>query len=136
MITQVEFQLQPRSRGYHIITSEILKHLPDLPEVGMINLFIKHTSAALTINEAADPDVLTDFESIMNHVVPENLPFLKHTVEGPDDMPAHIKAAMMGSSITIPISNSVFHFGTWQGIYLCEFRNRAGGRKVVATMYS
>lgn len=136
MIQQVEFKLQARSRGYHIVTSEIMEYLPDLPQTGLVNLYIKHTSAALAINENADPDVLTDFESIMNMVVPENLPFLTHTVEGPDDMPAHIKAAMMGSSITVPVTKGRFNFGTWQGIYLCEFRNRASRRSIVATIYS
>ncbi|WP_273446758.1 secondary thiamine-phosphate synthase enzyme YjbQ, partial [Neolewinella agarilytica] len=97
--------------------------------------FIQHTSAAITINEAADPDVLTDFESVFNHIVPENLPFLVHTMEGPDDMPAHIKAAMIGHSITVPITDGRLNLGTWQGIYLCEFRNRASGRRLVATVY-
>lgn len=136
MINQVSFQLPALERGYHIITEEVLKHCGQLPEQGLFHLFIKHTSAAITINEAADPDVLVDFESIFNHVVPEGLPFLKHTIEGLDDMPAHIKAAMIGNSVTIPISNSRLNLGTWQGLYLCEFRNRASSRKLVATIYS
>lgn len=136
MITQIEFQLSSKARGYHIVTEEIIDKLPQLPITGLIHIFIKHTSAAITINEAADPDVLADFESIFNHVVPEHLPFLKHTVEGPDDMPAHIKAAMIGSSITIPITGNTLNLGTWQGIYLCEFRNRGGSRRIVATIYS
>ncbi len=136
MIRQVSFQLPAFSRGYHIITNEVLGHCTDLPQQGLLSLFIKHTSAAITINEAADPDVLTDFESIFNHIVPENLPFLKHTIEGPDDMPAHIKAAMIGNSLTIPITNGRLNLGTWQGLYLCEFRNRASGRNLVATIYS
>lgn len=136
MITQIEFQLSSKVRGYHIVTEEIIDKLPQLPITGLIHIFIKHTSAAITINEAADPDVLADFESIFNHVVPEHLPFLKHTVEGPDDMPAHIKAAMIGSSITIPITGNTLNLGTWQGIYLCEFRNRGGRRRIVATIYS
>ena len=131
---QVEFYLPPLSRGYHIVTNEILTAIGSLPEIGILNVFIKHTSAAITINESADPDVLTDFESIFNHIVPENLPFLKHTIEGPDDMPAHIKAAMIGHSISVPISNHRLNLGTWQGIYLCEFRNRANSRKFVATI--
>lgn len=135
MVKQQEFTLKARSRGYHIITQEVVQHLSHLPKVGMLHLFIQHTSAALTINEAADPDVLTDFESIFNKIVPENMPFLTHTMEGPDDMPAHIKAAMMGSSISIPITDGRLNLGTWQGIYLCEFRNRASGRTVVATVY-
>ncbi|MEM9884634.1 MAG: secondary thiamine-phosphate synthase enzyme YjbQ [Bacteroidota bacterium] len=136
MIRQVEFSLPRFSRGYHSITALVEQQLTDLPACGMLHLFIKHTSAALTINEDADPDVKIDFESIFNHIVPENLPFLTHTIEGPDDMPAHIKAAMIGSSVQIPITNRRLNLGTWQGIYLCEFRNRAGSRKLVATVYS
>lgn len=136
MIRQVEFSLPPYARGYHLVTREILNQLPSLPEQGLFSLFIKHTSAAITINENADPSVLRDFESIFNQLVPENLPFLTHTVEGPDDMPAHIKAAMIGSSVTVPITNGQLNFGIWQGIYLCEFRNRAGRRNLVATIYS
>ncbi len=136
MVTQTEFKLQAQRRGYHIVTREILQQLPSLPKVGMLHLFIKHTSAAITINENADPDVRTDFESIFNKIVPENMPFLTHTLEGPDDMPAHIKAAMIGNSVTIPITNGRLNLGTWQGIYLCEFRNHANGRKLVATIYS
>lgn len=132
---QIEITLPPFPRGYHIITDSILSELQGkLPEVGVLHIFILHTSAAITINEAADPDVLTDFESIFNHIVPENLPFLKHTIEGPDDMPAHIKAAMIGNSITVPISNGRLRLGTWQGIYLCEFRNHARSRKLVCTV--
>lgn len=136
MTKQYEFQLPSFSRGYHVITQLIVDQLSDLPEVGVVHLFIKHTSAAITINEAADPDVLVDFESIFNHIVPENLPFLKHTMEGPDDMPAHIKAVMIGNSLQIPISRGRLNLGTWQGIYLCEFRNRGGARKLVATVLS
>jgi secondary thiamine-phosphate synthase enzyme len=135
MASQTQFTLRPRRRGYHIITNEIADQLPELPAVGLLHLFIQHTSAAITINEAADPDVLVDFESVFNHIVPENLPFLVHTMEGPDDMPAHIKAAMIGHSITVPITGGQLNLGTWQGIYLCEFRNRAGGRRIVATVY-
>lgn len=131
---QIEFSLPPFPRGYHVVTDEMLSALGPLPKIGMLHLFIKHTSAAITINESADPDVLTDFESVFNHIVPENLPFLVHTIEGPDDMPAHIKAAMIGHSISVPISNHRINLGTWQGIYLCEFRNRAGSRKIVATI--
>ena len=133
MVTHHPIALRPRARGYHIVTDEILGQLPDLPDSGMFQLFIQHTSAAITINEAADPDVLTDFESIMNKIVPENLPFLVHTIEGPDDMPAHIKAALIGNHISIPIINGRLALGTWQGIYLCEFRNRASGRRLVAS---
>lgn len=136
MTSQYEFSLPSFSRGYHVITDLVMKQLDDLPDVGILNLFIKHTSAAVTINESADPDVLADFESIFNHIIPENLPFLKHTLEGADDMPAHIKAAMIGCSIQIPITNGRLNLGTWQGIYLCEFRNLGGARKLVATVIS
>ena len=135
MVRQSQFTLRARHRGYHIITREVLEQFPDLPDAGLLHLFIQHTSAAITINEAADPDVLVDFESVFNHIVPENLPFLVHTMEGPDDMPAHIKAAMIGNSVTIPITGGRLNLGTWQGIYLCEFRNRASGRRIVATVY-
>jgi secondary thiamine-phosphate synthase enzyme len=136
MIQQTQFRLTARRRGFHIITREIVEQLPELPRAGLLHLFIQHTSAAITVNEAADPDVLTDFESIFNQLVPENMPFLVHTLEGPDDMPAHIKAAMIGHSITLPITDGRLAMGTWQGIYLCEFRNRASGRSLVATVYS
>ena len=135
MVTQSVFTLRPRKRGYHIITREVMEQLGQLPDAGLLHLFIQHTSAAITINEAADPDVLVDFESVFNHIVPENLPFLVHTMEGPDDMPAHIKAAMIGHSVTLPITNGRLNLGTWQGLYLCEFRNRAGGRRLVASVY-
>lgn len=136
MIQQNEFSLPAYPRGYHLITSQVLDQLTDLPKTGLLSLFIKHTSAALTINENADPSVRTDFESIVNHIVPENLPFLKHTQEGPDDMPAHIKASFIGATVTIPITNGQLNLGTWQGVYLCEFRNHGGRRKLVATVYS
>ena len=135
MINHYSFTLAAKSRGYHIITTEVLNLIPKLPSNGILHLFIHHTSAAITINEAADPDVLTDFESIFNHVVPENLPFLVHTIEGPDDMPAHIKAAMIGHSVQIPIIDGQLALGTWQGIYLCEFRNSGGSRKITASIY-
>ncbi len=135
MVKQTEFTLSPRPRGYHVITREVIDQLPGLPQTGFLHLFIQHTSAAITINEAADPDVLTDFESVFNFLVPENLPFLVHTMEGPDDMPAHIKAAMIGHSVMVPITNGRLNLGTWQGIYLCEFRNRASGRRIVGTVY-
>lgn len=135
MVLQKSLVLPAVRRGYHLITREVISQLPDLPHTGMLNLFIKHTSASLCVNENADPSVLDDFESIFNHIVPENMPFLTHTLEGPDDMPAHIKAAMIGSSITIPITRGQLNLGTWQGIYLCEFRNRASNRHLVATVY-
>lgn len=135
MIHQIEFSLAAKSRGFHIITSEVLDKV-DLPEKGILTLFIKHTSAGLTINENADPTVLKDFESSFNHIVKENETFYTHTFEGSDDMPAHIKSSMVGSSITIPITNYRLNLGTWQGIYLCEFRNNGGNRNLIATIYS
>lgn len=135
MVLQKEFALRPYARGFHIITMEILQQLPDLPQTGLLHLFIKHTSAGLTVNENADPSVRVDFESIFNQLVPENLPFLQHTMEGPDDMPAHIKAALVGSSVIVPITNRRLNLGTWQGVYLCEFRNNGGSRNLVATIY-
>jgi secondary thiamine-phosphate synthase enzyme len=136
MIQQVEFSLPRYSRGFHIITSEIASNLGDLPEKGLLTLFIKHTSAGLSINENADPTVLEDFESSFNQIIKENEPFYKHVFEGSDDMPAHIKSSLVGSSITIPISNHRLNLGTWQGIYLCVFRNNGGNRKIIATIYS
>ena len=134
MMKQIEIKLPPLSRGYHVITKIICDELGLLPDIGFVQIFIKHTSAAITINEAADPDVLTDFESIFNKIVPENMSFLTHTIEGPDDMPAHIKAAMIGNSVTIPITSGKLNLVTWQGIYICEFRNNGGSRKLVATI--
>jgi len=136
MIQQFEIILPSYSRGYHLIDSEVRRNLPDLPTMGMAHFFIKHTSAALTINENADPSVRDDLESIMNHLVPENEAYYTHIFEGADDMPAHVKASLMGSEITIPITNHRLNLGTWQGIYLCEFRNRGGKRNVVVTIYS
>ena len=136
MIEHFKISLTPKPRGFHLITNEVLQNLPTLPTNGVLYLFIKHTSAGLTINENADPTVRTDFEKVFNYLVPENLPFLDHTLEGPDDMPAHIKAAMVGSSITIPIIGGKLSLGTWQGIYLCEFRNHGGSRNLIASIYS
>lgn len=136
MITQKEFTLGNKSRGFHLITSDVLQYLDKLPETGLLNLFIKHTSAALTLNENADPSVRYDFEQIMNHVVTEDEPYYTHTFEGSDDMPAHVKASLIGPSITIPIKNHRLNLGTWQGIYLCEFRNYGGARRLVATVYA
>lgn len=131
---QVEFTIGPYKRGFHVITELVKEYLGILPEKGLLFLFIKHTSAGLCINENYDSDVLGDFESFFNFIVPENQPFLKHTTEGSDDMPAHIKSVLTGSSIVIPISKGNFNLGTWQGIYLCEFRNHGGKRKLVATI--
>ena len=136
MIQQVEFSLTAKRRGFHLVTNEVEAHMPKLPEKGILNLFIQHTSAALTINENYDPTVREDFEQSMNHLVKENEPFYKHTLEGSDDMPAHIKSALMGFSLSIPITNGRLNMGTWQGIYLCEFRNRGGERTLLATIYS
>ena len=134
MWKQVEFDLQSRRRGFHLITGEILRNLPPLPEVGLLHLFIKHTSAGLSINENADPDVRMDMESIFNHLVKEREPYYQHTLEGTDDMPAHAKSSIIGTSVTIPITNGKLNLGTWQGIYLCEFRNYGGNRRMVATI--
>ncbi len=136
MIHQFEITLPNFTRGYHLITGIIERQVTDLPEKGMLNLFIKHTSAALSINENADPTVRDDFETIMNKIVPENDPDYVHTLEGADDMPAHLKASLLGSSVTIPVTNGRLNLGTWQGIYFCEFRNYGGQRKVIVTVYS
>jgi secondary thiamine-phosphate synthase enzyme len=135
MITQFELELPAFSRGFHLITENVLAAVGSLPEKALMNIYIKHTSAGLTVNENADPSVLVDYENIFNQLVPENLPFLTHTFEGPDDMPAHIKASLVGSSVNIPISNKKLNLGIWQGIYLCEFRNRGGRRKLVISIY-
>lgn len=136
MIQQIEITLPPYARGFHLITREIVNQLPKLPQTGIFHLFIKHTSAGLTINENADPSVRVDFESIFNRIIPENEPYLTHTLEGSDDMPAHIKATFTGTSVTIPITKHQLNLGTWQGIYLCEFRNYGGRRKLIATIYN
>lgn len=136
MIQQIEFSLAAKPRGFHLISKEVLYHLPKLPETGILNLFIKHTSAGLTINENFDSTVREDFESSLNNLIRENEPFYKHTLEGSDDMPAHIKSSLMGFSVSIPITNGELNMGTWQGIYLCEFRNHGGERNLVATIVS
>jgi secondary thiamine-phosphate synthase enzyme len=128
--------LQPLPRGCHLITQEIEQRLPELRsiKIGLLHVFIQHTSASLTINENADRDVRTDLESSLNHLAPENFPYV-HTLEGPDDMPAHVKASLMGSSVSIPIGDGRLLFGTWQGIYLCEHRNRGSSRSLVLTLW-
>lgn len=136
MIQQTEVTLPPFSRGFHLITSRILKELPTLPVAGLLNLFVKHTSCALAINENADPSVREDLEHIYNHLVPESDPAYRHTLEGPDDMPSHAKSIMTGVSLNIPITDGKLNLGTWQGIYLCEFRDYGGSRKIVATVIS
>lgn len=136
MIQQFEFSLQPKRRGCHLVTQEILTHLPkSLPQIGLLHLFVRHTSCALTINENADPDVRSDMEKILNHIVRENEPYYDHVLEGADDMPAHAKSSLFGVSLTIPITNGRLNLGTWQGIYLCEFRHHGGSRQLVATIY-
>lgn len=136
MITQSEITLPPFKRGYHLITHLITSHLKALPQVGMVNLFIRHTSAAIALNENADPSVRHDFETILNTLVPENRREYTHTLEGADDMPAHIKSSLLGQSLTIPITRGQLNLGTWQGIYLCEFRHDGGSRRVVITVYA
>lgn len=133
MVQQKEIIVSERRRGAWLITSEIVKALPELPRQGLLHLFIKHTSAALAINENADPDVRTDLAAIFDRLVPENAPYYLHTFEGSDDMPAHAKSVIAGPSVTIPICNGRLSLGTWQGIYLLEFRNHGGARKIMAT---
>ncbi len=134
MTIQTEITLSPKPRGFHLITSEIKSKLPQLPRTGIVNLFCQHTSCGLCINENADPDVRTDMETIFNRLVPEGSPNYTHTLEGPDDMPAHAKSALSGVSLTIPITNGRLNLGIWQGIYLCEYRHHGGARKVVVTI--
>ena len=135
MIHQQLIVVPARCRGYHLITSMILKKLGELPDAGLLNLFIQHTSAALTINENADPSVRTDFESAVNRIVPEGASYYTHTLEGTDDMPAHVKSSLFGPSLTIPVRDGRLALGTWQGIYLCEFRDYGGDRRILATLY-
>lgn len=136
MIQQKEIILEGYSRGYHLITNKIIRALPELPKTGIVNLLIKHTSAAITLNENADPSVRRDFQSFIDHLVPENHHLYTHTLEGADDMPAHLKASIIGQSLTIPVTNHQLNLGTWQGIYLCEFRNYGGSRRIVITIFS
>lgn len=136
MIQQTEFSLRPKPRGFHLITDEIINQLPDLPQNGLLNLFVKHTSCGLCINENADPDVRYDLDNIFNNLIPENQSYYTHTFEGSDDMPAHAKSVMSGISINIPITGGRLNLGTWQGIYLCEYRNYGGARRIVATIIS
>lgn len=133
---QKEFTLSPRRRGFHLITDEIVRQIPEIKELqkGIANIFIKHTSASLAINENADPTVRTDMETHFNKIAPESAPYYKHDTEGPDDMPAHLKSAILGCSLNIPVSNGELNLGIWQGIYLCEHRNRGGSRTVVVTL--
>ncbi len=135
MIRQKEIVLPSFNRGYHLITRLIEREFSDLPAVGMMHIFLKHTSAGLTVNENADPSVRIDFENIMNLMIPENQTYYTHTDEGSDDMPSHIKTTLIGSSLMLPITSGQLNLGTWQGIYLCEFRNNAGKRKLILTLF-
>lgn len=134
---QKEIQLKSFPRGFHLITNEVMNGFVEIDRIerGILQVFIKHTSASLTVNENADATVREDFESHMNVMVPENAPYYLHTYEGPDDMPAHIKASLLGSSVQIPITNGRLNLGVWQGIYLCEHRNHASGRNLVITAF-
>ena len=134
MVRQVEFQLEEMPRGFHLITREIIRKTGDLPEKGLLHIMLKHTSAALTINENADPDVRFDLQAFINKLVPESHSLYEHSLEGLDDMPAHIKSAILGQSLTIPITRHALNLGIWQGIYLCEFRNHGGPRSFVLTI--
>ena len=136
MWKQKEISLPSHYRGFHIITDQIVQAIPEIKDIsaGLLHVYIKHTSASLTINEDADPTVRADFESHFNEIVPENDPYYRHTIEGPDDMPSHLKSAILGSSVSIPITDGKLNLGTWQGIYLCEHRNHGGSRKIVLTL--
>ena len=136
MIQQFEITLPRLSRGFHLVTSQIERELPDLPETGLLHILVKHTSAGITLNENADPSVRTDFETFINKMIPENDPDFIHTYEGSDDMPAHLKSALIGAEVTIPVTNHRLNLGTWQGIYFCEFRNNGGRRKLMITIFS
>lgn len=136
MVQQIEITLPAYKRGYHLITDVVRQQLPQLPEKGLVNILIQHTSAAISLNENADPSVRVDFETFMNKLVSENNPSFTHTLEGSDDMPAHLKSSLIGASINIPITNHRLNLGTWQGIYLCEFRNSGGRRRLVVTIMS
>jgi secondary thiamine-phosphate synthase enzyme len=137
MWVQREIRFEPVPRGFHLVTREVVGALPELREVevGLLHLLIRHTSASLAVNENASPDVRRDFEAWFNHAVPEDAPYWTHTLEGADDMPAHVKAALLGPSLTLPVSGGRLALGTWQGIYLCEHRDRGGARSVVATLW-
>ena len=134
MIHQVEITLTPKRRGFHLVTNEIVRQLPKLPKTGIVNIFCKHTSCGLCINENADPDVRVDMETIFNRLAPENCPDYENTLEGADDMPAHAKSVLSGVSLTIPVTEGRLNMGMWQGIYLCEYRNHGGARRLVITI--
>ncbi len=136
MVIQKQFSLTPKSRGFHLITREILDYIPELSNIktGIAHVFIQHTSASLSVNENADPTVREDFETFFTRAVPEDISLYKHTLEGPDDMTSHIKSSLLGSSVSVPITEGRFNLGTWQGIYLCEHRNYGGARKIIVTL--
>lgn len=134
MVQQVNIKLPPFPRGFHLVTHLVEQQLPTLPNAGVLHLFIQHTSAGITINENADPTVRDDFNEFFNRLVQERQPWFKHNYEGDDDMPAHLKASLVGFNVTIPITNGALNLGTWQGIYLCEFRNRGGVRRIIASI--
>jgi len=136
MVTQTTIALSPMSRGFHLITRKVREAAGELPEIGIMHVLIQHTSAGLTLNENADPSVREDFEAFINDLVPENHPLYSHIYEGADDMPAHIKSSLFGAELTIPITNHRLNLGTWQGIYLCEFRNQGGSRNIIVTIVS
>ena len=136
MVIQKSITLSPVHRGFHLITQEVVEAIGELPDAGLMHILIKHTSAGLTLNENADPSVRFDFESFLNHLIPENHSSYTHLFEGADDMPAHLKASIVGSSVTIPITKGRLNLGTWQGIYLCEFRNHGGSRRLMITVTS
>jgi secondary thiamine-phosphate synthase enzyme len=137
MWVQREITFDPRPRGFHLVTGEVLRALPELGSiaVGLLHLLVRHTSASLTLNENASPEVRRDFETWFSQAVPERAPYWTHTLEGPDDMPAHIKSSLLGPSLTLPVSRGRLALGAWQGIYLCEHRDRGGARSVVATLW-
>jgi secondary thiamine-phosphate synthase enzyme len=135
MIIQKEIKLPPFGKGFHIIDRYVKEAIGELPEKGLLHVFIKHTSAGLMINENADPDVRTDLAALLDRIAPEGAPFYTHTMEGPDDMPAHFKSSVLGQSVTVPVTDHKMNLGIWQSIYLCEFRNHGGSRKLVVTLY-
>lgn len=136
MWVQKEISLRARPRGFHLISHEVINRLPELEniQIGLLNILIKHTSASLTINENADPSVRVDFESFFSRLAPENEPYFEHTLEGSDDMPAHLKSSLLGASLLVPVTDGRLNLGTWQGIYLCEHRNQGGSRSLVLTL--
>lgn len=137
MWLQKEISLSPKSRGFHLVTREVLRQLPEIEQVsvGLLHVFIKHTSASLTINENADPTVREDFESFFNQAVPENQPYYRHNDEGSDDLPAHLKSSILGASVSLPVKNGQLNVGIWQGIYLCEHRNYGGARTLILSLH-